>query len=268
MTQRRLEAIAFDLWDTLVVDDSDEVKRKRHGLLPKHEQRRQLLWQALDRLQATAREAVDRAYDDGDAAFHTAWHQQHVTWTVGRRLEFVLQRLDRHLPEPALAELVRAHEEMELEVSPDLAIGCARALAELASDYQLAVVSDAIVSPGRCLRKLLQMHDVHQYFSAFAFSDEVGHSKPHPAMFEHVAGALGVEPAAMAHVGDREHNDVQGAKGVGMKTVLFTQSRDCDREASQADAWCDSFAELPRIIGGLTSGAGPSEAGPSKAGRV
>jgi putative hydrolase of the HAD superfamily len=256
MTQRRFEAIAFDLWDTLVVDDSDEIKRELQGLLPKHEQRRELLWQALDHQRSTSREGVHKAYDDGDDAFGAAWHDEHVTWTVKTRLEFVLGKLDRDLPEPVFAELVRAHEEMELEVCPDLAPGCAEALRELAGDYRLAIVSDAIVSPGRCLRELLRMHGVGRYFSAFAFSDEVGRSKPHAAMFEHVASALGVEPAAMVHVGDREHNDVQGARSVGMKTVLFTQSRDCDRDKSQADAFCDSFAELPRILAGLTRESG------------
>jgi len=256
MTQRRFEAIAFDLWDTLVVDDSDEVKRERQGLLPKPEQRRELLWQALDRQQPTSRADVCRAYDAGDAAFRAAWHDEHVTWTVKARLEFVLGQLDRDLTEAEFVELVRAHEEMELEVRPDLVPGCAETLAVLAGDYRLAVVSDAIVSPGRCLRELLRIHGVERYFGAFAFSDEVGRSKPHSAMFEHVAEALGVEPAAMVHVGDREHNDVQGARSMGMKTVLFTQSRDCDREGSQADAFCGSFDELPLILAGMTPEAG------------
>jgi len=200
MTQRRFEAIAFDLWDTLVIDDSDEIKRERQGLLSKPEQRRELLWQALDRERSTARAAVCQAYDDGDAAFRAAWHDEHVTWDVRTRLRLVLQKLDRELPEPAFHELVRAHEEMELEVRPDLVPGCAETLRGLAADYRLAIVSDAIVSPGRCLRELLRLHDIEQYFSAFAFSDEVGRSKPHPAMFKHVAAALGVEPAQMVHI--------------------------------------------------------------------
>ena len=252
MTQGRLEAIGFDLWDTLVVDDSDEVKRQRQGLRSKREQRRHLLWQALDRTRPMAREVVAQAYDVADAAFTAAWHDQQVTWTLRERLDVVLKELGRHLPEPVLAEVVRAHEEMEVEIYPDLVPGCAEALAQLARRYRLAVVSDAIVSPGRCLRELLRIHEIGQYFGAFAFSDEVGHAKPHPAMFEFVASELGVEPAAMAHVGDREQHDVQGAQRLGMKAILFTGSRDCDRDASRADALCASFAELPQIIDDLS----------------
>ena len=42
---------------------------------------------------------------------------------------------------------------MELEISPDPIPGIADALAELATRYRLAVVSDAIITPGRNLRR-------------------------------------------------------------------------------------------------------------------
>ncbi len=102
MTQRRLEAIGFDLWDTLVVDDSDEVKRQRQGLLSKREQRRQWLWEALDRTRSIPREVVTRAYDVADAAFTNAWRDQQVTWTIRERLDVVLEELGRKLPDAIL----------------------------------------------------------------------------------------------------------------------------------------------------------------------
>ena len=43
-----IKAITFDLWDTLVVDDSDEAKRAEHGLRSKFDERRHLLWEALN----------------------------------------------------------------------------------------------------------------------------------------------------------------------------------------------------------------------------
>ena len=43
-----LKAITFDLWDTLVIDDSDEAKRKERGLRSKFDERRHLLWEALN----------------------------------------------------------------------------------------------------------------------------------------------------------------------------------------------------------------------------
>ena len=42
-----IRAVSFDLWDTLVVDDSDEAVRAGRGLRSKREERRHLTWKAL-----------------------------------------------------------------------------------------------------------------------------------------------------------------------------------------------------------------------------
>jgi putative hydrolase of the HAD superfamily len=51
------------------------------------------------------------------------------------------------------------------------------------------------------------------------FSSEIGLRKPHPAIFEHALGALGVEPERTLFVGDRLFEDVRGAAELGMTTV-------------------------------------------------
>jgi FMN phosphatase YigB (HAD superfamily) len=121
-------------------------------------------------------------------------------------------------------------------------------LANLANRYKLCVISDAIVTPGSGLRALLRLHDLERYFSGFAFSDEVGRSKPHRAMFDSAAEQLGVSVDEMVHVGDRDHNDVKGPQALGMKAVLFTATRDRDKNNTTADAICARHADLPDII--------------------
>jgi putative hydrolase of the HAD superfamily len=248
-----IQAVTFDLWDTIVHDDSDEPKRRARGLRSKKQERRFLVWTALQRHQQITADAVDQAYDVADAAFNTVWHDQHVTWTIRTRLEIILRGLGRTLPENEFEELIHAHEVMEVDVPPDLIPGCAEALAELSGRYELAIVSDAIVTPGRCLRDLLELYDVKDYFGGFAFSDEVGHSKPHRDMFSSAADQLGVSVDAMLHVGDREHNDIQGPHRLGMRAVLFTATRDVDKPGNSADAVCESYADLPGIIDSLAS---------------
>jgi putative hydrolase of the HAD superfamily len=244
----RIRAVSFDLWDTIIQDDSDEPKRLAQGLRSKREARRHLVWQALERHQPTDPGLVDRAYDTADAAFNRVWHDQHVTWPIRTRLEILLAGLGRELPEAELAALVEAHEVMELEVRPDAITGIEAALRDLARRYKLCVTSDAIVSPGRVLRQLLDGHGLARYFSGFAFSDEVGRSKPHPEMFRTAARELGVAPEEIVHVGDRDHNDVKGPQALGMKAVLFAGSRDHDRAATSADAVVDRMADLPAAI--------------------
>ncbi|NOZ40374.1 MAG: HAD family hydrolase, partial [Planctomycetes bacterium] len=149
----------------------------------------------------------------------------------------------RSLPPEVFEQVVADHAAMEVDIEPNLIEGCAEALADLASRYKLA-----IVTPGRRLRDLLEKHGVKQYFSGFAFSDEVGNSKPHRAMFASAAEQLGVEIEQMIHIGDRDHNDIQGPHALGMKAVLFTATRDVDRDNTAADAICQRYSDLPGII--------------------
>ncbi len=249
-----IKAVTFDLWDTMVHDDSDEAKRQAQGLRSKKAERRHLLWAALNAVEPIDAAAVTLAYDVADAAFNQVWHDLFVTWTIAERLRVALQGLGRELPETAFDEVVAAHESMEVEIPPDTIEGIGAALADLAQRYKLCVVSDTIVTPGSGLRALLEGHGLKQYFSGFAFSDEVGHSKPHRAMFEAAAGQLGVELAEMVHIGDRDHNDVKGPQELGMKAVLFIATRAQDKDRTSADAICARHAELPGVIDALAAG--------------
>lgn len=240
--------VTFDLWDTIIRDDSDEAKRRKQGLRPKREERRYLLWEALNEQQRISRDTVWLACDNGDAAFNRVWRQQSITWTVRDRLGVVLDELGRSLPEDVFALVVRDYEEMEIKITPDIIEGAADTVRELAKDFRLAVVSDAIVSPGRCLRQWLDLHEILDYFQSFAFSDEVGHSKPHLDMFSKVSGDLDVPIEDIIHVGDREHNDIQGPHALGMKAVLFSGTRDKDRRNTTADAVCNHHRDLPSIV--------------------
>ncbi|MCA9189477.1 MAG: HAD family hydrolase [Pirellulaceae bacterium] len=243
-----IEAITFDLWDTIVDDDSDEPKRAARQLRSKRLERRHLLWQALNDQQPTDLAPVTLAYDTADAAFNRVWHDQHVTWTIAERLRVALQGLGRSLPNDVFAQVVHDHEMMEVDIPPNMIDGCAAALAELSSRFRLAIVSDAIVTPGRYLRKLLEDHGVLSYFQSFAFSDEVGYSKPHRSMFEKISRELNTSLERMVHIGDREHNDVRGAHALGMRAILFTATRPDDRHDTEADAVCEHYGQLVEVI--------------------
>ena len=248
-----IKAITFDLWDTLVIDDSDEAKRAEQGLRSKFDERRHLLWEALNLAEPIELEAVRLAYNVGDAAFNKVWKEQHITWPIAKRLRLILNELGRELPGETFNAVVRAHEEMEVDIPPDAMPDAVPVLERLARRYKLCIVSDAIVSPGGCLRRLLENHGLAKFFSGFAFSDEVGHSKPHRSMFESAAGQLGVEIGEMLHIGDRDHNDVKGPQQLGMKAILFTASRDADKTNTSADAICESFDELEAAIDQLNA---------------
>jgi putative hydrolase of the HAD superfamily len=246
-----VRVVSFDLWDTVFVDDSDEPKRRQQGLPSKLVERRDLVHQFLARHAPIDRALVDCAYDTADAAFRQVWHNQHFTWPVETRLWVLLAGLKRELPQEELRELVRLHEEMELRVRPDLMPGVAEALKTLGRRYTLVVVSDAIFTPGRVLRELLAGYGLRDLFSAFVFSDEVGCAKPAPGMFRWAAQLAECRVDDLVHVGDREHNDIAGAKQAGARAVLFTAAPDRDSGGTRADAVCRDFGQLPGIIEAL-----------------
>ena len=248
-----VRAISFDLWDTVFIDDSDEPKRRAQGLAPKPVERRTLVHRFLSQHAAIDRALVDCAYNTADAAFRHVWHHQFLTWPVEVRLRVVLSGLKRELPEDEFRELVTLHEDMELGVRPDLVPGIADAVKALAEKYTLVVLSDAIFSPGRALRELLAGYGLRDYFSAFVFSDEIGCSKPAPGMFEQAAKAAGCRPDEIVHIGDREHNDIVGAKRIGARAVLFTAAIDRGSDNTCADAICRDAGQLPGIIDSLAS---------------
>jgi putative hydrolase of the HAD superfamily len=244
----KLTAITFDLWDTIIDDESDEPKRAAKGLRSKPDERHHLVLDALNRHAEISSEDLAIGYGVVNAAFVKCWKGHSITWTAKERLQVLLDGLGRTLPDAELDALAHAQERLELDTPPDPIPGAREAVADLASRYKLCVISDTIITSGTGLREWLEMHDMKQFFSGFAFSDEVGNSKPNRAMFDSAARQLGTEFAQMVHIGDRDHNDVKGPQALGMKAVLFTAKRDADKATTSADAICESHADLPATI--------------------
>jgi len=229
------------------MDDSDEAVRASRGLRTKRAERRFLVHQALSRHHPVTADQVDLAYDVVNAAFRKVWHDHHITWTVRQRLTVLLEGFRLPLPEDEVAELIQLHEDMELTVRPRLVPGVKEALEELRGRYKLAVVSDAIFSPGRALRELLRGENLLNFFDAMVFSDEVGCSKPDRRVFDKAAGELGLPAVGLVHVGDRDHNDIKGAQAAGARAILFTAVKNRDGVTS-ADSICHRYEDLAQII--------------------
>ncbi|MBW1813818.1 MAG: HAD family hydrolase [Deltaproteobacteria bacterium] len=243
-----IKAITFDLWDTVIIDDSDEPKRKTMGIPSKPVERRDHVYNALKKKKPIPRMKVDTAYNAVDTAFRHVWYNNHVTWSVKERLQILLDGLDRKLSSKDLLKLVHHHEEMELEIKPDLAPGISDVLGLLHRKYRLGVISDTIFSPGHTLRSLLEHYKIKKYFDTFTFSDEIGRAKPDPAVFKAAANSLSVKIHEIVHIGDREEKDIDGPHAVGAKAILTTVVKDRGSSNTKADAVCTDYTDLPNII--------------------
>jgi len=96
---------------------------------------------------------------------------------------------------------------------------------------------------------------------------DVGVLKPHPAIFEHALGALGVTADEAIFVGDNPAADIAGAQGAGMRAVLRVVPGATPVPHVQPDAAVHSLAELLPLLDewypGWRNGATP----PAPAGR-
>lgn len=243
-----IKAVTFDFWDTLVKDDSDEPKRAAQGLASKAATRLQLLTIEIRQHHPQIRpEQVQAAFDYANERFRHHWKVEYFTPTVASRLReaYTFLNID---PTPGFADVVREIEEMEVKIPPDFAPGVHRVLAMLAQDYKLGLISDAIHTPGRGIRQILEREGLLPYFSHWVFSDEVGASKPAPIVFEQASAGLGVPLAHIVHIGDRESNDIAGPLAVGMRAILYTGVVDRGSGDSQATAICRDYADLPDML--------------------
>lgn len=177
------------------------------------------------------------------------------SWAAGKHLHprEAAETLVRSLGiEGAAREMVaeaflEAGRKVDLELAPGIH-PCLEALRE--REVRIGIVCDVGFSGGELLRELLAAEGLLEYFSGWGFSDEVGHYKPSPRIFEAALGSLGTEPAGALHVGDLRRTDIAGAKALGMRAVRYrgmNQGGDAEPGA-EADFVLDSHLELPDVI--------------------
>jgi len=66
----------------------------------------------------------------------------------------------------------------------------------------------------------------NKYFHVITLSYEHGYAKPHPSIFLATLKKLGASANSCLHVGDDSIADVQGAKGVGMRTAFIKRRKE------------------------------------------
>ena len=95
----------------------------------------------------------------------------------------------------------------------------------------------------------LERDGLAPFIDARCYTSEMTHTKPHPEAFRTVLEALGAwDPSDVVFVGDRPYDDISGAKGVGMRTVLRRNPLIDDRHDVEPDAVIDRLSELPPLL--------------------
>jgi putative hydrolase of the HAD superfamily len=105
----------------------------------------------------------------------------------------------------------------------------------------------------------LAAHGLAEYLDEIVYTSDLPHSKPHPSVFQEVAGRLGVGTAACVMVGDRMVDDIGGALQAGMRAVWRANDRPWPKPAEIVPtATIDRLAQLPVLLHAWQEQADPA----------
>jgi len=208
----RVEAVLFDLFNTLVLLESDEVfytpcLKRLHAFLAKNginipfEDFRHAYFEVRNRLYAETEKSLEEPH-------------------FNVRVSLVLQRFgyDFDVSSPIVvgATMAFTDEFMKyVHLDPDT-INVLRALH---GKYKLGLVSNFAIP--ECASRLLEKFGLNEFFDVVLVSGAINKRKPSSEIFERALKALGVNNSEAVFVGDMLGLDVKGAKNVGMKAVLI-----------------------------------------------
>jgi HAD superfamily hydrolase (TIGR01509 family) len=236
-----IEAVTFDLWDTLVYN-------RNYGEYRLPELKRILQTCGL----ALTDDEVNEAYMSGFR------HSSRVIPAEGYRHVETREIVDKALETIGYSSaetrdlLVKVYEEAILSDPPKLKEGVFEALEYVRGRYKVGLISVTGVSPGRIVREILRDHGILHYFDVLTFSDEVKLVKPNPRLFTACLNELNVRPENAVHVGDSYKSDVIGAIDAGMRTIWVKTREQEQKRGYVADVILDSLFELPdalRVLG-------------------
>jgi putative hydrolase of the HAD superfamily len=192
--------IFFDVGNTLLFPNRGRILAP----LPVDRQPTLAMWQALER---RTKQEFDQGMIAGQVD-HSFW------WTFYTHLLQQLGVLDvaLHGVRDALIENTQNSANWN-QILP----GTRDALERLRQEYAIAVISNADGKIDAVLRRC----GIADCFASVTDSGNVGHEKPHPAIFEAALRAMKAPAAESLYVGDVYSIDYVGARNAGMQAVLF-----------------------------------------------
>ena len=126
---------------------------------------------------------------------------------------------------------VKAFKKIDLNklVSKDLKI--VSLISDLKKKYKVGMISNTHLSIAR--KKLEALGLSLKVFNPMITTYELNAYKPDPAPFLKALEMAGASPEESVYIGDSVENDIMGAKGAGMKTILvWSQNKEADLSIS------------------------------------
>src|SRR5438477_8151517 len=240
-----IRAVIFDYGHTIV-----DFRRTEEALLEAYRQIRERIEAALEIDAPEVGHLIDRVANEVDRLVGASYEARRMEeLDVLQVFDEVLRNvLGLEVPRDVVGHIVAldhsAFTNTITVTSENLGV-----LAELKSTgLLLGLISNVTLLPD-LMRADIEALGIGQHLDAALFSSEVGVRKPDPRIFTAMLGQIGVQPREAVFVGDRVNDDIAGAKGVGMHTVLTREFRHEEIvDDPRPDAVIDRLRELPAVV--------------------
>ncbi len=249
-SHRRIEAVLFDLDDTLISWAAPTVSREQF-YRPRIEKVHAHLSDA-----GHALPPVQEFWDYLNQAIMAMWAEAKKTWRItayGRLLDQVFEDLGLQTHELDVDQVLRVFD-WAARPGVDLFPETLPVLQTLRQQgYKLGLLTNSFL-PMWMRDEELRAYGLLEFFDARVSAADVGYLKPHPAIYHDLLGQLGLGPRQAVFVGDRPANDIAGANEVGLVSVLICPPY-LERELSNVtpDYTIDRLDQLLPLIDQLQS---------------
>jgi putative hydrolase of the HAD superfamily len=236
---RRIKAIGFDLFNTLVTVDPLTLKSADILLIRSLRENGFRLEET--KFSEAYREEAMRLVEEARLS-EVETHNRFWIHAALTRYGYDLDPFD-----PRIAAAVEAYFS-SFYGSTELIPGTRKLLSDLRPKYRLGLLSN--FTHGPAARKIIEEVGISQLFDVVLISGELGYRKPSPFVFRELVQRLGVDSGNTLYVGDDPQPDIHGAWRAGLQPVWSTYVMDngqafapgvLAREAGVPDG------EVPRI---------------------
>ena len=237
-----IQAIMFDLWNTLFINKSYSKQRVENLFQFLQEREKSLSFEELTT-------AYNKKFHFTEVTFEEI-EFRHI-YTEDRILN-VLNELNIVISKDDLEIIKQDLESLMLQNPPLVKTSVKKTLEILSSNYQIGLISNTGVTPGRVLSKVLGEHKILDFFDATFFSDETGYFKPHPKMFEIPLKTLRCKAQNAIHIGDMLETDVKGANEFQMTSVWFNDTNKTNSLNITPDYEIKEISEVIELISNIS----------------
>jgi 2-haloalkanoic acid dehalogenase type II len=112
------------------------------------------------------------------------------------------------------------------------------------------------------LEPMMENLGLRPYFDHWISSEAAGSCKPDPGIFHYALTRVGCGPEEVLFVGDSRVHDIQGARAVGIRSVLITEEGgvdhlDDEHFLAEPDHVIRALSELPKLLATRSESARP-----------